>query len=156
MWSNMRKVKVPQIAPLPKSQPGSYQPPSLPASIPTTAKTGQKEGPPHASKPQNVPDDGETPAIVGQFLMQAPPDDPIDAAEEEAESMLKLMEDIKNVREQNKHLGDEERRQNAENIMMKLAAMMDLGSDGEEEYGEQEDALDNEGEEAVEGDKAQP
>ena len=88
--------------------------------------------------------------------MEPPPEDPVDAVEEEAESMLKLVEEIKNVRETNKHLNDEERRQNAENIMMKLAAMMDLGSDGEEEYGEQEDALDNEGEEAIEGDKAQP
>jgi len=156
MWSNMRKVKVPQIAPLPKSQPGSYQPPSLPASMPESTSAGQKEGSPHASKPQNVPNDGETPAIVGQLLMEPPPEDPVDAVEEEAESMLKLVEEIKNVRETNKHLNDEERRQNAENIMMKLAAMMDLGSDGEEEYGEQEDALDNEGEEAIEGDKAQP
>ena len=32
-------------------------------------------------------------------------------------------------------MNDEERRKNAENIMMKLAAMMDLDSDDDEEEG---------------------
>lgn len=73
-------------------------------------------------------------------LMRGPPEDAIEQEEAEAESMLKLMEEIQNVRETNKHLNDEERRQNAEKIMMKLAAMMQLGgeSDGEDDYGDQE------------------
>ena len=57
--------------------------------------------------------------------------------------MLKLMEEIQNVRETNKHLGDAERRQNAEKIMNKLAAMMELGSDAEEDYGEEDGAFDD-------------
>ena len=50
------------------------------------------------------------------------------------------MEEIKNARETNKNLNDEERRKNAERIMNKLASMMDLGEDGEGEmdYGDEE------------------
>ena len=54
--------------------------------------------------------------------------------------MVQLMEEIKNAREVNQGLSDEERRKNAEKIMMKLANMMDLGSDGEDEerdYGDE-------------------
>lgn len=43
-------------------------------------------------------------------LMRGPPEDAIEQEEAEAESMLKLMEEIQNVRETNKHLNDEERR----------------------------------------------
>jgi len=136
MWSNMQKVKVPQIAPIPKSQPTSYQPPSLP---PSTAVECPKV---ISAKPQKVLEDEETPAMVEQ-LLNGGPEDPIASEEVEVESMLKLMEEIQNVRETNKHLGDAERRQNAEKIMLKLAAMMDLGSDAEEDYGEEDGAFDD-------------
>lgn len=52
---------------------------------------------------------------------------------DESDNMFALIEQIKNVKESNKNLTDEDRRKNAENIMMKLAAMMDLGSDDEDE-----------------------
>jgi len=41
--------------------------------------------------------------------------------EEEAESMLKLMQEIKQLKEVNKNLSDEERRKNAEEMIMKLS-----------------------------------
>ena len=39
--------------------------------------------------------------------------------------MLRLMEEIKNAKYNSKNLSDEERRINAENIMNKLAALME-------------------------------
>ena len=56
-----------------------------------------------------------------------------DEEEAEAENMLKLMDEIKYARENNQGLADEERRANAEVIMMKLAKMMDLGDDYDDE-----------------------
>ena len=58
--------------------------------------------------------------------------------EAEAESMIGLMEEIRNAKDLNPTLNDEERRQNAERIMNKLASMMDLGSDDEDIYGDEE------------------
>ena len=52
----------------------------------------------------------------------------------ESDNLFGLMEQIKGCREQNKNMNDEQRRQNAEEIMSKLAGMMDLGSDGEDEH----------------------
>ena len=148
----MTKVNVPQIAPLPKGQIEGYQPPSLPMMT-SGSTTGQKDSDmtssqaqkpdyQHSQLPQSVKvllEDEETPAMVDD-LMRGPPEDAIEQEEAEAESMLKLMEEIQNVRETNKHLNDEERRQNAEKIMFKLAAMMQLGDEGEDEddYGDQE------------------
>ena len=48
------------------------------------------------------------------------------------------MEEIQNVKEVNKNLNDAERRQNAEKIMMKLAAMMDLGDEDDDMYGDEQ------------------
>lgn len=53
--------------------------------------------------------------------------------EAEAENMIKLMDEIKYARENNEGLEDEDRRANAEAIMMKLAKMMDLGDDYDDE-----------------------
>jgi len=103
MWSNMQKVKVPQIAPIPKSQPTGYQPPSL---LPSTEVESSKVIP---AKPQKVLEDEETPASVLQ-LLNGDPEDPVANEEVEVESMMKLMEEIQNVRETNKHLDDSERR----------------------------------------------
>ena len=41
--------------------------------------------------------------------------------EEEAENMVKLMMEIKNLKETNKDLNDEERRKNATDMIMKLS-----------------------------------
>ena len=59
--------------------------------------------------------------------------DPEDDDEKETENMFKLMDDIKYARENNEGLDDEARRANAEAIMMKLAKMMDLGDDYDDE-----------------------
>jgi hypothetical protein len=45
---------------------------------------------------------------------------------------MQLMDEIRNAREKNKELSDEERRKNAESLMLRLAKMMDLGSDDED------------------------
>jgi hypothetical protein len=52
--------------------------------------------------------------------------------------MISLMQEIKTLKDKNKDISDEERRKNAENIIMKLAQFMDL-SDGSGS----EDELDN-------------
>lgn len=46
---------------------------------------------------------------------------------------MKLMQDIKNLREVNKTLTDEERRKNAEEIVMKLSHFMNIDEDDEDE-----------------------
>jgi hypothetical protein len=53
-------------------------------------------------------------------------EDPLEQEDLEAENMLKLMDEIKYARDNNQGLNDEDRRTNAEAIMMKLATMMDL------------------------------
>lgn len=76
-----------------------------------------------------------------------PEDDPLnyenyDKDEEDADNLFKLMEQIKFARENNQGLSDEQRKQNAEAIMMKLANMMDLGDDdedGDRDYGDFEE-----------------
>ena len=64
--------------------------------------------------------------------------------EDESDSLMVLMEQIKNAKDAGKTMSDEERRANAENIMNKLAKMMDLGEeevfDGGD-YGEEDDGL---------------
>lgn len=59
-------------------------------------------------------------------------DDEEDEAEQETESMLKLMQEINHMREQGKNLSDEERRKGAEALIMKLGQYMNLGEDDEE------------------------
>jgi len=52
--------------------------------------------------------------------------------EEETESMISLMTEMRNMQMMSKNLTDEQRRKNAEEMMMKLAAMIDIGdSDGD-------------------------
>lgn len=46
---------------------------------------------------------------------------------------MKLMQDIKNLREVNKTLTDEERRKNAEDMVMKLSQYMNIDEDDEDE-----------------------
>ena len=46
--------------------------------------------------------------------------------------MISLMSEMRNMQMMSKNLTDEQRRKNAEEMMMKLAAMMDIGdSDGD-------------------------
>ena len=47
--------------------------------------------------------------------------------------MLRLMKEIKNAKYNSKNLSDDERRQNAENIMNKLASLME-----DDEYDDEE------------------
>lgn len=56
--------------------------------------------------------------------------------EEEGESMLRLMQEIKQLREVNKTLSDEERRKNAEEMIKKLSMYMNL-EDDDEDYGDE-------------------
>lgn len=53
-----------------------------------------------------------------------------------------IMQEIKDARTNGTNLTDDERRNNAENIMVKLAKMMDLGEtfDGED-YGDEDDEI---------------
>jgi hypothetical protein len=51
---------------------------------------------------------------------------------------MKLMQDIKNLREVNKTLTDEERRKNAEDMILKLSQYMNLNEEGEDEEDEDE------------------
>jgi SMC interacting uncharacterized protein involved in chromosome segregation len=44
-----------------------------------------------------------------------------DEIEHQTDSLMKLMQDIKNLREVNKTLTDEERRKNAEEMVLKLS-----------------------------------
>ena len=46
---------------------------------------------------------------------------------------MKLMQDIKNLREVNKTLTDEERRKNAEEMVMKLSQFMNIDEDEEDD-----------------------
>lgn len=54
--------------------------------------------------------------------------------------MFALMEQIKRCKDDGKNMSDEQRKEHAEGIMLKLAQMMELGSDGEEgrDYGDEE------------------
>ena len=54
---------------------------------------------------------------------------------EETENMIKLMQEIQGLKEKNKVISDEERRQNAENIIMRLAKWMDIS---DEEFSDEE------------------
>ncbi len=47
------------------------------------------------------------------------------------------MEEIRALKDKNKELNDEERRKNAENLILKISQMMELGED-EEDYDEEE------------------
>lgn len=52
--------------------------------------------------------------------------------EKDAESMISLMNEMRNMQLRNKNdssLTDEQRRKNAEDMMLKIAAMMDFGED---------------------------
>lgn len=58
--------------------------------------------------------------------------------EQDAESMIALMQEIKNMQTASKDasggpISDEERRKRAEDMILKIAAMMDLGEDGEDD-----------------------
>ena len=58
-------------------------------------------------------------------------EDEDDPAEQETESMLKLMQEINHMREQGKNLSDEERRKGAEALIKKLGQFMNIGEDDE-------------------------
>lgn len=59
----------------------------------------------------------------------------------EAESMISLMQEMKRmqVASKDKVLSDEDRRQKAEDMIMKIAAMMNLGDDEDCEEGDPEE-----------------
>ena len=56
-----------------------------------------------------------------------------DAIEHQTDSPMELMQDIKNLREVNKTLTDEERRKNAEEMVMKLSQYMNIDEDEEDD-----------------------
>jgi hypothetical protein len=59
-----------------------------------------------------------------------------DEAEEEVESLVNLMQEMKRVQEMNKNtagLTDEQRRKNAEEMMLKFSKIMGIGEDDEDE-----------------------
>ena len=65
-------------------------------------------------------------------------DEPLTDMEQETESMITMMQEIKNIQEAFKdptgaQQSDEDRRKRAEDMIMKIAAMMDLGDDGEDD-----------------------
>ena len=77
-------------------------------------------------------------------LEMFPDDEPLTEMEQDTESMISLMKEIKNMQASSKDpsagpVGDEERRQRAEDMIMKIAAMMDLGEDGEDDDQEDKD-----------------
>ena len=81
------------------------------------------------------------PDLTAQQLMKAKFfEDDLEKEDEETENMFALVEEIKNARQTNQNLDDDQRRANAEQIMNKLAKMMDLGDDGEGDisYGDEE------------------
>lgn len=93
-------------------------------TVPVKAKVEEK-------KPEVPPkEDSKKDEIIEKMLG---PEIDEDEEEAEAENMLKLMDEIKYARDNNQGLNDEERRANAEAIMMKLANMMDLGDDYDDE-----------------------
>jgi len=47
--------------------------------------------------------------------------------------MIGLMDQIRGLRDNNKHLNDEQRRKNAEEMILKLSKYMDIGSDEDED-----------------------
>ena len=104
MWPNMEKI-------IPESQPKPEEPIPSPEKEPVTE-----------SKPNQVPE-----------YSHLPDHDLLDDEDFETDNLFALMSQIKNCKENNKNLSDEERRQNAEEIMNKLAGMMDLGSDDDDE-----------------------
>ncbi len=68
-------------------------------------------------------------------------DEPLTEQEMEAESMISLMQEMKRMQVASKDnvLSDEDRRQKAEDMIMKIAAMMDLGDDDDGEEGDPEE-----------------
>ena len=60
-----------------------------------------------------------------------------DQAEEQVESLVNLMQEMKRVQEMNKNqtgLTDEQRRKNAEEMMLKFSKIMGIGEDEEEDF----------------------
>jgi hypothetical protein len=53
--------------------------------------------------------------------------------ERHLEQFGKLLEEMKNMKTNSVNLNDEERRRNAENMIRKIAGMMDLGSSDDDE-----------------------
>lgn len=70
-------------------------------------------------------------------MLQFGEEDEVGGEEMEGESMLRLMQEIKNLREVNKCLTDEERRKNAEEMILKLSQYMDIdGGEEDDDFGE--------------------
>ena len=67
------------------------------------------------------------------------PEKPLTKEEQESESLISLMSEIKAIQETNKDLPDEQRRQNAEQMMIKLASAMGLGDDYDPEDEDDDD-----------------
>lgn len=58
--------------------------------------------------------------------------------EQDSESMISLMTEMRDLQLNSKNLSDEQRRKGAEDMMMKLAAMMEMGDSDDD--GCQEDS----------------
>ena len=74
------------------------------------------------------------PQVNAKFFEESP----LTHEEKEAESMISLMNEMRNMQLRNKNdssLTDEQRRKNAEDMMLKIAAMMGMG---DEDYGEED------------------
>lgn len=77
------------------------------------------------------------PLVTAKFFEESP----LSSEEKEAESMISLMNEMRNMQLRNKNdpsLTDEQRRKNAEDMMLRLAAMMDIGDDSYDDEGTQE------------------
>jgi len=119
-----------------------YQPPQLGDGIPAFASevgsTGVKDDKP---KEQAAQESAKTP-VPNPYFEEEPP---LTKEEEEADNLVALMSQIKEMTERNQQkdgdgntkVSDEDRRKNAELMMKKLSSMMDLDSDDEEDDGDQ-------------------
>ena len=136
--------------------------PTLKSQLPTQAASTQPETRPTAAEEtkqseikNNEPDQEDDEEVQRRIKLENrtrsdpidlklnPDDEPLDPMEQETESLIRLMQEIKQFQVASKdvapgEISDEERRQKAEAMIMKIAAMMNLGED-QESYGEEEE-----------------
>ena len=120
MWSNMQTKSNPVIKQVVKApsksdqdlKPVDVKPAKEEKVLPESTEDEQKE---------------EIPGLV---------DHKLSAEEQDADSILHLMQEINQLKDRNKQLSDEERRKNAESMITRLAQMMDLD---ESDYDEEEE-----------------
>ena len=140
MWSNMRKVNV-QAAAVEIMKPISLESKNEESKHQDPPAAEDKNLAENQIKSSNNDQAEPNPDLTAQQLMKAKFfEDDLEKEDEETENMFALVEEIKNARQTNQNLDDDQRRANAEQIMNKLAKMMDLGDDGEGDisYGDEE------------------